>query len=428
MRNLYVYIEVDGKERLVGNIIGNDPEDACFQYAEQFLKSDDARPVSISLPLQKEKYSPQKTKIFFEGLLPEGFSRRAVANWIHTDENDYLTILACLGQECIGAIKILPEEEASVISEYEKLSPKQVKALAEEGAVKSTQLLMESHLSLAGASGKVGLFYDKEHDDWYLPKGEAPSTHIVKQSHVRLEQIVVNEQLCLMTARYLGIETADSFIINAGSAREEDVLLATERYDRTLFSEKIISGMKCPLRLHQEDFAQALGILASEKYEKDHAGYLKRMFEILKNYSSDPITDQLKLWDMVIFNYLIGNTDCHIKNFSLLYDRYLRGIRLAPAYDILSTRIYKLTKEMSFSIGGVYAIDEITRESFQAAAKEVGLGEKMALKRFDGLTDKFETALTKAAGELNRMGFPYAEKIKQQIWETLPYRKFLEKR
>jgi HipA N-terminal domain len=423
MRNLYVYIEIDGTEKLVGNIIGNGPEDACFQYAEQFLDSDHARPISISLPLQPEKFSPQKTKIFFEGLLPEGFSRRAVANWIHTDENDYLTILACLGQECIGAIKILSEEETSVISEYEQLSPEQVKALAAEGAVKSTRLLIESHLSLTGASGKVGLFYNKENGRWYLPKGEAPSTHIVKQSHVRLEQIVVNEQLCLMAARNLGIDVANSFIINAGNARDEDVMLATERYDRTLFSERIISGMKCPFRLHQEDFAQALGIFASEKYEKDHAGYLKKMFEVLRKYSSDPIADQLKLWDMIIFNYFIGNTDCHIKNFSLLYDRYLGGIRLAPAYDILSTRVYQLTKEMSFSIGGVYAIDEITRESFQAAAKEVGFGERMALERFDKLAAKLEEALTKAAGELNRMGFPYAEDIKNRIWANVPCRK-----
>lgn len=53
-------------------------------------------------------------------------------------------------------------------------------------------------MSQTGASGKVGLYYDEE--KWYLPIGEAPSTHIVKQSHVRLKRIVANEQLCLLTA------------------------------------------------------------------------------------------------------------------------------------------------------------------------------------------------------------------------------------
>jgi len=50
-----------------------------------------------------EEFSIQQTKNFFEGLLPEGFSRRAVANWAKVDENDYLSILAELGRECLGA-------------------------------------------------------------------------------------------------------------------------------------------------------------------------------------------------------------------------------------------------------------------------------------------------------------------------------------
>ena len=49
---------------------------------------------------------------------------------------------------------------------------------------KSTEILLDTHLSLAGASGKVGLYYDEAGDSWYLPRGLAPSTHIVKQSHV----------------------------------------------------------------------------------------------------------------------------------------------------------------------------------------------------------------------------------------------------
>ena len=63
----------------------------------------------------------------------------------------------------------------------------QVKALAAEGAQKSVEIVTKSHLSLTGASGKVGLYYHEAGSRWYLPEGTAPSTHIVKQSHVRLE-------------------------------------------------------------------------------------------------------------------------------------------------------------------------------------------------------------------------------------------------
>ena len=62
-----------------------------------------------------------------------------------------------------------------------------MKALAAEGAQKSAEIVTRSHLSLTGASGKVGLYYDTAGNQWYLPQGTAPSTHIVKQSHVRLE-------------------------------------------------------------------------------------------------------------------------------------------------------------------------------------------------------------------------------------------------
>lgn len=46
--------------------------------------------ISLSLPLQKESFSPKQTKIFFDGLLPEGFTRKTVACWMHLDEEDYV--------------------------------------------------------------------------------------------------------------------------------------------------------------------------------------------------------------------------------------------------------------------------------------------------------------------------------------------------
>ena len=68
-------------------------------------------------------------------------------------------------------------------------------------------------------------------------------------------------------------------------------------------------------------------------------------------------------------NYLIGNTDNHIKNFSLLYSEDLKSVRLAPAYDIVSTMIYpSSTENMALSIDGICNINEITRTSFEKEA------------------------------------------------------------
>ena len=414
MRCLYVSIEKNGYQIPVGTIRGEHSEDAVFQYDEVFMSSEDARPISISLPFREEAFSVSQTRNFFEGLLPEGFTRRTVAGWLHLDEADYLSILAELGAECLGAVRITEKEDEPFAGGYTKLEMEEVQRLAGEGASKSAEFVIKAHLSLTGASGKVGLLQKGE--DWYLPYGNAPGTHIVKQSHVRLNHIVVNEQLCMRTAFFLGIPVPESAIIDTGTGKDEEILLASKRYDRSLNgSVRVLNGIACPLRLHQEDFSQALGIPPYRKYEKPEEHYLKRMMDLLRKYSSDPISDQMKLWDISVFNYLIGNTDGHIKNYSICYDADLKGKRLAPAYDLLSTAVYESsTEEMAYSINGKYALQEIRREDFAAEAKRCGIGGTMAMNHFDRLYDALPDALEEAAESL-QPNFGIAGEIKHKI-------------
>lgn len=302
VRKLQVYIEIEGMQTYVGSISGSSPNDAQFAYSDQYIAAGHP-PISISLPISGEPFSAETTKNFFEGLLPEGFARKCVANWIHTSEDDYLTILSVLGSECLGALHVSDNIHDS--GDYKSLSIESVKALAKEGVSKSTELITEAHLSLTGASGKVGLYYDPERNMWYQPQGDAPSTHIVKQSHVRLSDIVTNEQLSLTAASKLGISIPESFIINTGAARDDEILFATKRYDRVIpKNAAYINGLIRPFRLHQEDFAQALGIPAYEKYENGNKQYLLKAFQLLRNNVADPLTDQLKWWDMLIYDYL----------------------------------------------------------------------------------------------------------------------------
>ena len=419
MRKLSVYIEINGLSEYVGEISGVDSNDACFTYADSYLNNPNNRAISIGLPLEEKNFNSRRTRIFFEGLLPEGFVRRCVAELMHIDENDYLSILTILGRECLGAIKIVDELEYKISPEYKELSAEEVYALASEGATESAEIVAKSHISLTGASGKVGLYYNEKNNKWYLPTGEAPSTHIVKQSHVRLKKIVANEQLCLLTAKHLGIDIPESFIVTTDDIDDETVLFATKRYDRKFVEDaKYVDGLKVPRRLHQEDFAQALGIAASDKYEKNNNEYLKKLFDLLRSHSADPMTDTLKLWDICVFNYLIGNTDNHIKNISLLYSEDLKSVRLAPAYDIISTMIYESsTDNMSISINGIYNINEITRESFEKAASNIGIGKKIAMDRFDNMVNGFNDALCNAKEQLQVQGFNHVEHISNKIME-----------
>ena len=418
MRKLNVQIEIEGKKVPVGTITGTNRDDAVFAYSEEYRSREGCRPISVALPFETERFTPRQTHHFFEGLLPEGFSRRSVAAHLRLDAEDYLSILAALGGECLGAIRIVEEEQTVEPARYERLSVEKVRALAAEGTSKTANLVTESHLSLTGASGKAGLYYEPEEGVWYQPFGDAPSTHIVKQSHIRLEEIVVNEQLCLMAAGRLGIPVPESFIINLGKAAEEDVLFATRRYDRQDGGPdgQVVSGLPRPNRLHQEDFAQALGISAANKYERDDGHYLADCFELLRRVSDNPVRDQLQLWNQLLFDYLIGNTDNHIKNLSLLYSADMRTVRLAPAYDILSTAIYRgSTRDMAIRIGGAYSLDDIDRSAVEKAAAEAGLGRGMALTCLEKMAQKLPQALAESAEELRQAGFWYAESLAERI-------------
>ncbi|MBR0355350.1 MAG: HipA domain-containing protein, partial [Oscillospiraceae bacterium] len=200
--------------------------------------------------------------------------------------------------------------------------------------------------------------------------------------------------------------------------QEDEILFATKRFDRFVRDGgPKVDGLPRPQRLHQENLAQALGIPSSAKYEADPSqGYMRQMFSLLRRVSANPVEDQLKLWDRIVFAWLLGNTDAHIKNYSLLYSPDLKGIRLSPAYDMLSTCLYtNSTRTMAFSIGGEPDIRNVTDDSFRLAAKDAGLGEKLAMARLAEMRERFPGALLAAAGELEEAGFQRAGMLAEKI-------------
>ena len=119
---LTVFIEINGTSIYVGDIMGDTPASASFMYSTEYMSNPESRPISISLPLTRASFSPEQTKTFFDGLLPEGFTRRCVASWMHMDENDYLSILAGLGHECLGAVRIVAQNSPYLPPEYRRLT------------------------------------------------------------------------------------------------------------------------------------------------------------------------------------------------------------------------------------------------------------------------------------------------------------------
>jgi serine/threonine-protein kinase HipA len=209
---------------------------------------------------------------------------------------------------------------------------------------------------------------------FYLPLDGSPSTHILKPDSAVFPGLVENEFFCMELASMLRMRAAEVKMDQAGAVR----FLRITRYDR---AKREGGGWA---RIHQEDFCQALGIAPEMKYQGEGGPGLKDCFELVRSHSTAPAADMLRLFDAVVFNFLIGNNDAHGKNFSFL--REGREIRLAPLYDLVSTELYpELSGNMAMKIGRAKRADDVLQKDWLAFFQEAGVGATPALQRMKKL-------------------------------------------
>jgi serine/threonine-protein kinase HipA len=142
------------------------------------------------------------------------------------------------------------------------------------------------------------------------------------------------------------------------------------------------------LRVHQEDFCQALGIVSDKKYQKGGGASLKMCFSVIDNYSDNKLQDINRFLEWVVFNYLIGNTDAHAKNLSLIYNSL--GIKLAPFYDLLTIEVYPeklVDHKTAMLINGKGKYETVRQKDFVSLFESFGLNAVDAMKNCQ---DKFE--------------------------------------
>ena len=152
--------------------------------------------------------------------------------------------------------------------------------------------------------------------------------------------------------------------------------LLVERYDR------LTDAQGNRLRLHQEDFCQALGVVPEMKYQNEGGPDLAQCFDLVRRVTRPSAPHVLRLLDGVIFNALIGNHDAHAKNFSLLYAGKSKTPVLAPFYDMLSTAVYPtLTPKMAMKIGSKYKFSEAQARHWEQFAQSAVLARAQARKR-----------------------------------------------
>ena len=353
-----------------------------FQYNEDFLTDGLIMPISLGLPLRYEPYSDLECRSFFQNLLPENDQVERTANREGLDRADIAGLLYHLGADCAGAISCLPygsdpiKKPGIIQEDYDELNEEVMNDIV-------SRLANREHLPaeitdpspVAGVQRKIALTFRPD-GTFALPKkgSRVPTTHILKVPRFRESRDTLLEMAAAVLADRCNLETSIPAAIKFG---DHEALLI-KRFDREVDETGAVR------RIHQEDFAQALGIASEMKYER--YGVKGRTFNtenirIVLDNCIRPAEARDAFMKATIFNLAIGNTDNHAKNFALLYD--MGPIpRLAPLYDMLPIKLSdKYTHELAFKIGNAVMGDNITREDFNLFFNQMGLTET-AYERF----------------------------------------------
>ena len=197
--------------------------------------------------------------------------------------------------------------------------------------------------SISGVQPKLSVKLDKKQN--MLIVVGAGGEYILKPQQTFL-RIPENEQCCMDLAQKLGIEVPLHCLL---PLKDKSLAYVVKRFDRD-------KGAK----IQQEDFVQILGV--NDKY----TGSVEQVGRKLKDISSAPGYDVQLFFDRVVLNFILGNGDAHLKNYAILYKE--GGIRLAPAYDIVCSRLVILNEdESAISIHGKK--NRLLREDFDRLAE-----------------------------------------------------------
>jgi serine/threonine-protein kinase HipA len=363
-----------------GRLLRKDNGNVQFRYDKGY----DGPPLSQSLPIRIEAHPHAACRAVFGGLLPEGDGREALARALGVSPGNDYGLLAEVGGDCAGAITLLPPDTAfDAEPRARPLDDEELDAILRAlpqrplGASPAEGV----RLSLAGAQPKLPVVI--EDGRVALPLNAAtPTTHILKPEPARFPGLVDNEAFCMALAHAATLPAAR--VVKATTASGLPYLVV-ERYDRDLTSEPI-------RRLHQEDVCQALGIPSDSKYQAEGGPGARETVELLRDVTGVPAQELPRLWEALVFNWLIGNCDAHGKNFSLLYDS--GPPTLAPLYDLVNTTMYEgLTTRLAMRIGGATHIEQVRLDSWVQLAGEIGVSERFARRTTAAVIERVLAAL-----------------------------------
>jgi serine/threonine-protein kinase HipA len=358
--------------RVVGRVEQGRQGRLRFTYDDTWRDWMGAYPLSLSMPMSRREHQDEVVRPYLEGLLPDNeWVLRHLGTAFHVSARNPFSVLGHIGEDCPGAVQfcrpdrceqLQSEADAPVRWVTERQIATSLRELRTENAI-GRVAADPGYFSLPGAQPKTALLH--QDGRWGVPSGRVPTTHILKPPLGELEGFAENEHLCLRLAAALGLPAARSAVMTFA----DEIAIVVERYDRLAVDGRI-------LRIHQEDFCQALSVPPRIKYEAEGGPGAADMARVLREFSSAPDEDLQTLLAALALNWAIAGTDAHAKNFSVLIAA--RQVRLAPLYDIASVlpyprRIPLQKANLALGVGGEYRISKLERRHWLRLIKDFGL-------------------------------------------------------
>lgn len=210
-------------------------------------------------------------------------------------------------------------------------------------------------MALTGVQPKISLSLNQDQGNKRLTLVGLSGEYILKPQSAEFSFMPEVEDLTMHLAKLFKIQTAQHALIRTSTG---ELGYITKRFDRSKAQ-----------KIHIEDLCQLSELLTEQKYKSSY----ERMGEIIKRYTTNSGLDAIKYFRLVLFSFLTGNNDMHLKNFSLMHTD--QGILFCPAYDLLNVNlIFPEDKDdLALTLGGRKR--KLNRSDFNQFAMSLELSE-----------------------------------------------------
>lgn len=231
------------------------------------------------------------------------------------------------------------------------------------------QNIVENSITVPGVQPKLSLGFMKdvlqnENKGRLTVVGALGGNYILKPQNKTFPEMPENEHLTMKMAEIFGISIVPSSLIRLKSG---ELSYITKRIDRKENGEKI----------HMQDMFQI-----TEAFDK-YRSSLEKIAKAISEYSSNTLLDILRFYEVILFSYITGNNDMHLKNFSLI--RNNEDWEFSPAYDLLNVHLHlpEDKEETALTLAGKKS--RLTKKDFIQLGLKFNLSEKQISNSFKRL-------------------------------------------